>query len=96
MHLLLNLANSEGNLMKELNTLLYNFLWGGKTDKIKRSGMCQGYAVSGLKMVDVKIVSQSSTVRNQCLDVSSDLFPVAQLSPRSIFIIINEHSNQIS
>ena len=53
-HLLLNLPDLEDNLLKELNTLLYNFLLDGKTDKIKRSGMCQGYKVGGLKMVDLK------------------------------------------
>ena len=52
-HLLFNLPDPD-NLLKELNTLLFSFLWGGKTDKIKRSGMCQGYEVGGLKMVDVK------------------------------------------
>ena len=40
--------------MKELNKLLYNFLWNGKNDKIRRSGMCQAYEVGGLKMVDIK------------------------------------------
>ena len=38
----------------ELNKLLYNFLWNGKNDKIRRSGMCQAYEVGGLKMVDIK------------------------------------------
>ena len=53
-HLLMNLPDPDVNFLKELNTLLFSFLWGGKTDKIKRSGMCQGYEVGGLKMVDVK------------------------------------------
>ena len=39
---------------KELNKLLYNFLWNGKNDKIRRSGVCQAYEVGGLKMVDIK------------------------------------------
>ena len=39
--------------LKELNKLLQNFLWNGKNDKIRRSGVCQAYEVSGLKMVDI-------------------------------------------
>ena len=31
-----------------------NFLWNGKNDKIRRSGVCQAYEVGGLKMVDIK------------------------------------------
>ena len=53
-HLLLNLPDPDDYFLKELNTLLFNFLWGVKTDKIKRSGVCQGYEVGGLKMDDVK------------------------------------------
>ena len=47
-HLLLNLPDLEDNLLKELNTLLYNFLLDGKTDKIKRSGIC----ANDMKWVD--------------------------------------------
>ena len=41
-------------LSQESTILLHNFLWGGKTDKIKRYGMRQGYAMGGLEMADVK------------------------------------------
>jgi len=34
--------------------LLYTFLWDGKHDLIKRSGVCQAHKAGGLKMVDVK------------------------------------------
>ena len=47
-HLLLNLPDPDDNFLKELNTLLFNFLWGGKTDKIKRSGIC----ANDMKWVD--------------------------------------------
>ena len=42
-----------------MNKLLYNFLWNGKNDKIRRSGVChcQAYEVGGLKMVDIKSFS---------------------------------------
>ena len=40
--------------MKQLNKLLYQFLWNGRNDEIRRSGVCQTYEAGGLKMVDVK------------------------------------------
>ena len=33
-HLLMNLPEPEESFLKELNKLLYNFLWNGKNDKI--------------------------------------------------------------
>ena len=39
-HLLMNLPDPEESFLKELNKLLYNFLWNGKNDKIRRSGVC--------------------------------------------------------
>ena len=50
----MNLPDPEDNFLKELNGLLNGFLWGGKNDKIKRSGVCQAYEAGGLRMVDVK------------------------------------------
>ena len=35
-YLLPNLPDPDDKFLKELNTLLFNFLWGGKTDKIKK------------------------------------------------------------
>ena len=52
-HLLTNLPDREERFLKELNVLLYNFLWVGKSDKIRRSGVCQAYEAGGLKMVDI-------------------------------------------
>ena len=52
-HFLMNLPDPEESFLKELNKLLYNFLWNGKNDKI-RSGVCQTYEAGGLKMVDIK------------------------------------------
>lgn len=35
--------------------LLYNFLWDGKHDKIKRFGACQAHKVGDLKKADVLV-----------------------------------------
>ena len=50
----MNLPDPEESFLKELNKLLYNFLWNGKNDEIRRSGVRQAYNVGGLKMVDIK------------------------------------------
>ena len=50
----MNLPDPEENFLKELNVLLYNFLGGGKSDTIRRSGVCQAYEAGALKMVDIK------------------------------------------
>ena len=53
-HLLMNFPDPEESFLKELNKLLCHFLWNGKNDKIRRSGVCQTYEAGGLKMVDIK------------------------------------------
>ena len=48
------LPTSSGHL-KDINNLLYQFLWDGKRDKIKRVEMVNDYASGGLKMLDIQI-----------------------------------------
>ena len=40
--------------LKEINSLLYKFLWNGKCDKIKRIHMINDYTKGGLKMLDIQ------------------------------------------
>ena len=40
--------------LKEINSLLYRFLWNGKCDKIKRTHMINDYTKGGLKMLDIQ------------------------------------------
>jgi hypothetical protein len=47
------LAASE-DIVKEVETLLYNFLWNGKPDRVKRSTMIRDISEGGLKMIDVR------------------------------------------
>ena len=53
-HLFINLPDPDEMFLQDLNLLLYTFLWDGKHDRIKRSGVCQAHEAGGLKMVDVK------------------------------------------
>ena len=47
------------NVIKQINTLLYTFLWNGKRDKVKRKVICMKYNFGGLKMVDLNTLFQS-------------------------------------
>ena len=40
--------------IKEINDLLYKFLWDGKGDKIKRTVVINDYQEGGIKMLDIK------------------------------------------
>ena len=45
--------------LKEINTLLYDFLWNSKGDKIKRTEMINDYDKGGLKMIDIQSFNKS-------------------------------------
>ena len=52
-HVLTSLPTHQGSL-KEINTLLHDFLWESKWDKIKRTQMINDYDKGGLKMIDIQ------------------------------------------
>ena len=45
---------SSKSYLKEIHQLLYNFLLGGREDKIKRSVILNEYKDGGLKMLDIR------------------------------------------
>ena len=45
--------------LKEINDLLFKFLWDGKRDKIKRSEMIADYGDGGQKMLDIMAFNKS-------------------------------------
>ena len=51
-HLFASLPTPD-KIINELNKILFDYLWEGKPDKIKRSIVCQNYDHGGLKMVDL-------------------------------------------
>ena len=53
-HLFIALPNPEKEDLKLIESLLYNFVWQNKGDKIKRTKLVQKYEKDGLKMVDLK------------------------------------------
>lgn len=42
------------DIIKKTNSILYDFLWDGKGDKIKRTTMINNYEKGGLKMLDIQ------------------------------------------
>ena len=52
-HLFIALPNPSEGFMKELNTILFEFLWNSKVDKIKREIVYQNYDKGGLKMINL-------------------------------------------
>jgi hypothetical protein len=39
--------------IQRFDTMIYNFIWGGKKDRIKRTDLCKDYSKGGLKMIDI-------------------------------------------
>ena len=53
-YLLTNLPDPPAEFIKELDSILYEFLWGGKAHRVKKTTMCKSYENGGLKMCNVQ------------------------------------------
>ena len=56
---------TDHEAVKEVNNLFYNFLWGGRGDKIKRNILISNYEQGGLKMIDV--ISFAKALKSNCI-----------------------------
>lgn len=52
-HLFISLPNPDGKTIQTINSILFEFLWHSKVDKVKRETIVQDYTVGGLKMLHV-------------------------------------------
>ena len=52
-HLFMALPNPPRQQIKEIESMLFGFIWDNKGDKIKRTKLVQNYAGDGLNMVDI-------------------------------------------
>ena len=52
-HLISALPNPPENILNEINSMFYKFLWNGSRDRIKRKIITKPYAQGGLKMVNI-------------------------------------------
>ena len=53
-HLFLSLPNPDENIIKELDSLFFKFIWIGSVDKVKRDVVIKTYKEGGLKMIRVE------------------------------------------
>ena len=56
---LLSSPPSHQKIVYELNSILYDFLWDSKGDKIKRTEIINDYDKGGLKMIDIQSFNAS-------------------------------------
>lgn len=56
-HLLTSLPNLKVTMLNEINKLFYNFIWDGKTEKIKRNTLIGNFCDGGLKMIHLESFS---------------------------------------
>ena len=52
-HLFTSLPSPGKNILKQLETMFYNFIWSGKPDKVKRKTLSKHYFDGGLNMIDL-------------------------------------------
>ena len=52
-HLFINLPDPPLRFLKELDEVIFRYLWGGNTHKVKKSIKCKSYEYGGYKMVDI-------------------------------------------
>ena len=58
-HLLTALPNPSQTELKQLESLLFEFLWAGKRDPVKRAKVIQNYSNGGLCMIDLQAFVKS-------------------------------------
>ena len=60
-HLFVSLPTPE-RFLKEINTLIFGYLWAGKPEKISRQNLFKKYQNGGLKMIDIYKFEKSQKV----------------------------------
>ena len=53
-HLFIALPTPDEKTLSKINTILFNFLWNSKIDKVKRDVVSQSYEKGGIKMVNLR------------------------------------------
>ena len=71
-YILSSLGTNE-KVLKEINTIFFNFLWSGKGDKIKRNVVINDIAEGGIKMIDIFSFNKSlkATWIKKYLDINN-------------------------
>ena len=61
--LLAAMINIPEDIIIKINAIIYNFIWGGKTDKVRRQIITQEYQDGGLKMLDFNHMIKSAKIK---------------------------------
>ena len=61
-HLFTALPDPSENMLKKLQSLLFEFLWAGKRDPVKRAKVIQNYSNGGLGMIDLQAFIKSMKI----------------------------------
>ena len=56
------MPNPPQQIVKRIEKIMYNFLWDGKLEKIKKETLTGDYKNGGLKMIDIDIFIKSLKV----------------------------------
>ena len=57
-HLFLAIPGPDKNMIHQLTSKIYSFIWDDKPDKLKRDLISQDYCWGGLKMINLKAFIQ--------------------------------------
>ena len=49
--------------LQKIKTKLYNFIWDGKRDRVKRDILSKNYEKGGLRMVDIEVYIKTTQVK---------------------------------
>jgi hypothetical protein len=69
-YLMSTLPNPPALILKQINKLVFNFLWSGKTAKVSRNRICKKYINGGLNMIDIEtylIISKVNWIKQLLL-----------------------------
>ena len=88
-HLFLTLPSPSQKFFKEINSILYKYIWNDKPDKIKRNLINQSYNNGGLKMVNLEKFIKSLKVTWMRRLLSNQETPWKNLFEASILPIRN-------
>ena len=94
-HLFTTLPSPNAETIKKINTMIFNFLWEGKPDKVKRAKITQTYSCGGLKMTDITLFISSLKITWLRRLINADDHPWARLFEDSCFKISNFHKLDI-
>ena len=88
-HIFLALPNPTPELMKEINTILFKFLWDNKPDKLKRNQVTLPTSKGGLNMINIEQFIASLKITWLRRLIKSENTPINKIFNTTIFPITN-------